>query len=431
MKTKTKTLALVEIAIVLCSVFLVALPTITADQNTQKTITTASEDEFTLSIYGNANEDDTIDMRDTTYIKLAIFGKKPKTVLADANNDGKVSMLDVGQTKLIILDKEKELTVLDNAERSVTVKMPVERFIPLYHRTPEVMLALGAKDKIVAVDSNFLERAPEFGLEGLPVVSKHGKNIDYEMILALKTDLVVLSRSQASNADVLAEKLPTVAVIAIDCTTRGTMILDLKTMGIVLGKQKEADALIDWIQKYEGIVLERTKDLTPEEMPRFLLVHSLSKGKIRAITPSSSRGAVAERCGGRNIAAELPGSSSNLDAEWVMKENPDVIFLAPMSGGITGIGKTEADLEEFLTQTLADLPELENVNAVKNNKVYIIDYNLLCGPRLIIANCYFAKWLHPELFKDVHPREMHMKEYLSEFHDLGELEGTWAYPLPE
>jgi iron complex transport system substrate-binding protein len=27
-------------------------------------------------IYGNANEDDTLDMRDVTYIKLVIFGKK-------------------------------------------------------------------------------------------------------------------------------------------------------------------------------------------------------------------------------------------------------------------------------------------------------------------------------------------------------------------
>ena len=33
MKTKNKTLALVEIAIVLCSVFLVAIPAIAAEQN--------------------------------------------------------------------------------------------------------------------------------------------------------------------------------------------------------------------------------------------------------------------------------------------------------------------------------------------------------------------------------------------------------------
>ncbi|MCK4732556.1 MAG: hypothetical protein KAT65_08860, partial [Methanophagales archaeon] len=71
---KRKTLALLEIAIVLCSVLLVTLPGIAADQTAQKAsaseITTASEDDYVLDIYGNANEDDTIDMRDLTYVKL-------------------------------------------------------------------------------------------------------------------------------------------------------------------------------------------------------------------------------------------------------------------------------------------------------------------------------------------------------------------------
>jgi iron complex transport system substrate-binding protein len=65
-------------------------------------------------IYGNANEDEVLDMRDVTYIKLVIFGKKPATTFADANNDGKISMLDIGQTKLIILGKEKMLTLVDH-----------------------------------------------------------------------------------------------------------------------------------------------------------------------------------------------------------------------------------------------------------------------------------------------------------------------------
>ncbi|MCK4733444.1 MAG: hypothetical protein KAT65_13410, partial [Methanophagales archaeon] len=60
---ETKTLTMLEIAIVLCSVFLVAIPAIAAEQTTQNvnanTITTASEDDFVLGIYGNANEDDT------------------------------------------------------------------------------------------------------------------------------------------------------------------------------------------------------------------------------------------------------------------------------------------------------------------------------------------------------------------------------------
>ncbi|MCK4736370.1 MAG: hypothetical protein KAT65_28210, partial [Methanophagales archaeon] len=63
MKTKNKVIALLEIAVVLCSVFLVALPAIGAEQNqgmqkaSANTITTASEDDYVLGVYGNANED--------------------------------------------------------------------------------------------------------------------------------------------------------------------------------------------------------------------------------------------------------------------------------------------------------------------------------------------------------------------------------------
>jgi iron complex transport system substrate-binding protein len=102
-------------------------------------------------IYGNANEDDVLDMRDVTYIKLVIFGKKPATTFADANYDGKISMLDIGQTKLIILGKEKELTLVDQADRTVTVPMPIERVIDLDIEHARIMVALDVADKLVGI----------------------------------------------------------------------------------------------------------------------------------------------------------------------------------------------------------------------------------------------------------------------------------------
>jgi ABC-type Fe3+-hydroxamate transport system substrate-binding protein len=184
MKTKTKTLAVVEIAIVLCSIFFLALPAIATEQTMQKvsasTVTAASEiyDPLgLLDIFGNANEDDTIDMRDTTYIKLVIFGKKPETDLADANYDGKVSMLDVGQTKLIILGKEKELTILEDPQwadptrRVVTIKKPVKRVVVRGIAEAETLRLLNAADTIVGVgDSIKTEKA--FGEVYFPELSK-------------------------------------------------------------------------------------------------------------------------------------------------------------------------------------------------------------------------------------------------------------------
>jgi iron complex transport system substrate-binding protein len=74
-KMKTKTLVLVGIAV---CVLLLASPVLASAGYSK--------------IYGNANEDDVLDMRDVTYIKLVIFGKKPATDFADANYDGKISI---------------------------------------------------------------------------------------------------------------------------------------------------------------------------------------------------------------------------------------------------------------------------------------------------------------------------------------------------
>ena len=56
-------------------------------------------------LYGDANGDGKIDMRDVTYVGLIILGKKPANELADANQDGRVNVGDITYIELIILGK--------------------------------------------------------------------------------------------------------------------------------------------------------------------------------------------------------------------------------------------------------------------------------------------------------------------------------------
>ncbi len=182
MKKKTKMLALLGIVVVLCSMLLVALPAMSI---------AAEEDDYVLSIYGNANEDDTIDMRDLTYVKLIFFGKKPETELADAKYDGKINPLDFIQIKLIIVGKEKELTVVDAVDRIVTVKKPIEGIVSFSGDACEALRTLNAANKVVGViywindDEAFF---PE--LSKLPSVGSWSEP-DVERIISLAPDIVV------------------------------------------------------------------------------------------------------------------------------------------------------------------------------------------------------------------------------------------------
>jgi len=388
-----------------------------------------AEEELVLNIFGNANMDLEIDQRDIDYVKGIIEGKNQPTELSDADRDGDVDDEDVDQIDEIISKTAKSISLTDYNGRVVEIEMPVKHFIPSDYRTTEAMLAIGAGDMIVGVDKAFHERMPEFGLADLPEVSMHGAEVNYEQMLVLEPDLVILPVWQAASADEITEKLPGVRVIVLGCTARREMIPELKAMGLILDKEDQVENLVNWINKYNNIVEERTKNLKPEEQPTFYYEYMSGDNKWWAITPTDpSAGEVAEGCGGRNIAADLADTSVEVEPEWVISTNPDFIFMDLMKGFTSGPGKTEEDMKS-LRKTILDDRKNEGVSkikAVQDGNVYLVDRDLITGPRWVIGHTYFAKWLHPELFEDLSPEEMH-EEYLNEFHDL-QLDGTWVYP---
>jgi len=382
----------------------------------------------TLSVLGNANGDETIDVKDVEYTESIILGSKNQTQLADATCDNNINILDVTKTELINLGKAKELTLVDGVGRQVNVSLPVKRIVPTDYRTTETLLALGTGDMIVGVDKAFHERMAEFGLLDLPEVGVHGKSVNYEMVLTLKPDIVLLPLSQAENANQIADNLPNTSIVVMGLSSKKTIYSDLTTMGFVLGKEKEANELLNWMQGYENLVKERTKDLKTNDMPTFYYEYmSEGEDKWQVITPNDpSAGQVAEKTGGSNIAIGLAGNSVEVDPEWVIEKNPDFMFADLMKGFDSGPGKTEEDMKVLLTKVLSNRPGFEKVNAVKNQRVYLIDRDIIGGPRWVIGHIYFAKCMHPELFKDTNPEEIN-KEYLKKFHNI-EVPGTWAYP---
>ena len=94
----------------------------------------AAASDFTLGVFGNANEDDTVNMQDVTYTELIILEYRDQTELADAKHDNRINMQDVTQIELIILGREKKLTILDSDDRIVTVNKPTDRIVIYHHQ---------------------------------------------------------------------------------------------------------------------------------------------------------------------------------------------------------------------------------------------------------------------------------------------------------
>ena len=427
---KTKIIAMVEIAVVLCSVFLVAIPAIAAEQNqaVQKAsaneVTTASEDDYVLGVYGNANEDDTIDMGDVVYTKLAIFGKKSKTELCDAKYDGRINVLDVIQTKLIILGKEKELTVVDSMDRVVTVKKPIKRMVVAYRNVLETFRSLKVpKDKIVGVSgiviSKYKVYYPEF--QDVPTVGNLW-NPDTEVILNLNPDVVFLyyrPKDLGATVDVLESA--GIPVLLFTCSIASAYKTfgyryyqnEIKKLGYILDNEKEAEEFIDW---YDGVlnpIIEKAGKIPEEEKPKVYY-----ESPFGSYTTYSTHIEVA---GSKNIFPDMTGS---VDPEAVIAQNPDIIVKLASGKDVTGYYLDAGDTTEIgkVREEIMSRPELQKVKAVKNEKVYVISAYMSAsgpqsGPRNFLQIVYNAKWFHPELFEDLDPKTIH-QEYLTRFQGL-------------
>jgi iron complex transport system substrate-binding protein len=392
------------------------LPGIAADQNqelqkaTASTIAIASEDDFVLGIYGNANEDDTIDMRDLTYEKLIFFGKRPETELADAKYDGKINPLDFVQIKLIIVGKEKELTLVDSADRIVTVKKPIERVVASNPYTCEAIRILRAQDKVVGIDShtkNFEVYFPE--LSKLPGV---GFPLDCEATLNLNPDLVVWGWGWIQYP----EKLPGLPTVCLYLWRPEDIAEELLKLGYILDEKDEAKHYVDdFHDKYIDHIKARTEGLSEEERPKVYLGYVSSP--YTALGSKSIAQEFIEICGGRNIFADIEERHVQVDPEEVMIRNPDIIIRYPIKVADAGYEYDEPSKIKALWEEIVNRPELANVNAVKNNRVYIIDMGLNYGLDYPIALAYWAKWLHPDLFEDIDPQAIH-QEFLTEFQGL-------------
>ena len=432
MKTKNKMIVLLEIAIVLCSLFLVAIPVIAADQNQEmqevsaSRVTTASEDDYVLGVYGNANEDDTIDMGDVVYTKLAIFGKKPKTELCDAKYDGRINVLDVIQTKLIILGKERELTIIDSIDRIVTLDMPIERVVVTEDKIGEAIRILGVEDKVVGIDPNIAKVGYFPVMADKPHVGSAYGPLDYEVIAELHPDLVLLIDYHSGHIGKLKEMgIPAICVSTyifpwkkdvepepepidgrdIDLTA-DKQVHCFRILGTIFNRDEKARKFLDWRTNLLEMIKDRTEGIEEnDELDAWF--GSTSDGRYNAIGKGYKSSAIVDIAGLHNIA-EFPGSRI-VDPEWVVINNPDIFFFCGRPSHSHGYQMTNpSELEEIIKRVM-ESTILSQTTAIKTGHVYVLA-SICADVRPWIGAVYMGKVAYPERFEGIDPDEV-SREY--------------------
>jgi iron complex transport system substrate-binding protein len=429
MKMKMKRLAFVGVVVLLCSLFLAALPA---------TAIAAEEDDFVLDIYGNANEDDTIDMRDLTYVKLIFFGEKSETEFADAKYDGEINPLDFVQIKLVIVGKEEELTIVDNAGRIVTIKKPVERIVSSHPGITEALKIVDAWDRVVGRDCSTSDPILYSNLDELPVVSgpTGPYDLNYEEVFELHPDIVlVVAAPMPGFDDVVATLEPEIPVVALNFWEPETILENFQKLGFILGQEEEAEEFIEFYKRVEADISKVTSKIPEKDKPRlFYKGGGAVTGLIMTLTDTWPGIPYRyELTGSINIAADLPGISGwvEVDPEWLVVQDPDVVISYSQNQDILGLGVDDTSAAEAFRNEIMELDVFSGGTAVKNGDVYVTAW-VFGTPKYIVGLTYRAKWLHPDLLQDLDPKAIH-QEYLTKFmridYDL-EKHGVFAYPEP-
>jgi iron complex transport system substrate-binding protein len=275
------------------------------------------------------------------------------------------------------------VTVTDSAGRQVTFATIPTRIISLAPSTTEIVCAVGACDKLVGVDqfSDYPEQ-----VKTLPKVSS-GFNPNYEQIVAAKPDLVLAAGITSPDALQKLEdlKLP-LLVVGAEKTTFDTIQSEIKMVGTALGNPDKANAVVEAMNAKLAAVA--AKIAQAKTKPRvFWELDATDPAKPFTPGPGSFIDEIITRAGGENIAHNASSPYPQLNAEEIIKANPQIIILSDAAYGVApdSVGKR---------------PGWNVIEAVQKNQVYPIDDNLVSrpGPRVVDGLEAAAKLIHPELF---------------------------------
>ena len=346
------------------------------------------------------------------------------------------------------------ITVEDVTGRTVTIEKPVERIIigegrylawlGIFERESPVKRVVGMLNDLYhsPFRTALLQKFPEY--KNIEIYGEQSaESVSAEKMISLKPDLAIFGLADhgptARNKELISllEKAG-VKVVFIDFRMNPlkNTLPSLSMLAKVLGREKEGQIYIDYYQSKLDLIKERLKTVKGKKPTAFLQAHP---GRFDCCLGMADGmlGPYLEFVGAENISSKIaPGPTAMHTMEFLLSKNPD-IWIGTASGTLKEFkaGKSMILLGPGVTMELAQSSlkravgskAMQNLNAVKTGRAHGIWHSLYNSPFNIVAVVAFAKWVHPELFKDLSTQEI-MQDINKQFLPFP-LEGVYAVSL--
>ena len=275
-------------------------------------------------------------------------------------------------------DGAEQKTLVDQTGREVRVPNNPQRVVSLAPSITEIIFALDCQDRLKGATrfSDYPEAA-----RTVPKVGSY-VYLDLEKIVALNPDVCIAIKD--GNPKSVIDRIESLNIPVFAVNPRGleSVMQAISDVGRLMETEEKADAIITDMK--DRIEIVEAKVARTEMRPRVFFQIGISP-----IVSAGSDTFIHElivKAGGCNIAGKYK-SYPRFSHEEVLELAPEVLIITSMAR------------EEVFERVKAEWEQWQQIPAVANNRVYLVDSNLFDRPtpRLIDALEKLLKLIHPEL----------------------------------
>ncbi len=301
--------------------------------------------------------------------------------------------IDVAVKPAPASDTGSAIHLTDMAGRTLTLPGPAQRIVTTFKPATLCLLGLGLSDRLVGVDTSSprdpLQRAVFPGITKLPGVGRKSAGLNFETIVALEPDLVILYAQMDGPA--VGRRLRTVGIpcVTILPETFDTIKASLDLMARAAGTPERAREVGDKMDQILTLLEQRLGSLKPEQKKRGYFASTL--GFFNTTTANMIQHEIMTSAGVENVSKDLSGYFQNISPEQLVQWNPDLIM-------------TSRYLPQSQVKCIAN-PALQRVTAIAENQLFRCPSSLapwdFPSPLSVLAGLWLGARAYPERFQDV------------------------------
>jgi iron complex transport system substrate-binding protein len=263
---------------------------------------------------------------------------------------------------LVVANAQAAITMTDDTGATVVLPRPAQRVVSLAPHVTEMLFAAGGGERIIGT-VRFSDYPP--AARDIPRVGDN-RQVDIERLLALKPDLLVVWRHNASMRQMEQLRQLGIPLYYSEPRKLDDIPEAVSRLGRLMGTTPQAERSAADLRAQLQNLAARYRDKSPVRVFYQVWDRPLYTLNERHIVSDAIR-----VCGGENIFARLPLVAPSLSPEAVLQENPEVI----VSG----------DRDDQAVSGVEMWKKYPSLLAVRRGNLFALDGDLMnrSGPRII------------------------------------------------